>query len=1384
MKSEGSLFSDIGEPLIGPEADWKAQWLRPSAWLAHVPFAFWAIKAMRPSCFVELGTHWGVSYFAFCQAVERLGLATQCFAVDTWVGDEHAGEYGGEVFADVQALNDQKYKSFSSLLRCEFDAAQPYFEDGEIDLLHIDGLHTYDAVAHDFENWRPRLSERAVVIFHDINVRERDFGVWRLWKELAREFPHFAFNHGYGLGVLGVGPEVPQAMQRLFALSTRDSRADGSADAIRISFASRGESVLTQFHLLQTQELVHREAARAEQECRRTEQERARADQETARAEALDLEREAARAEVERERERVRAAQRESEARASALRVELDGAAEEGNRLRALSAKHAAQTAQREAQLAEAMREIERLHGREQIARARLGELETAVARLVRRTIAFRVKRLQRSIRKRLPGFLRDRWLRSSELSLLPAPELAQSLALIQHKASQDAQRTINVAWIGGEPDTPGYRYRVLNWADAARAIGANVTHMRIDEWERHAGDIESAHVVVLWRAKWDERTRKVHDLVRKGGGRLIFDVDDLMFDPRFARAEVIDGIRSHSFSEREVANLFGLMRQSAASCDLCMATTLELADHFRAMDRPTFVMPNGFDQAILETSRLAVRRRRAQLDDGLLRIGYAGGSKTHQHDFAVCASAVAQVLREHPEARLVVFRDKLGASVLDVTEFPEFGSLCAQIEWRELVPLAELPNEIARFDINLAPLEVGNPFCEAKSELKYFEAALVDVCTVASPTGPYRRAIEDGRTGRLATTAAEWHAALSALVASPAQRRALAREALRDVLWTFGPQRRADLVASMLEQALGGRSAARAFALDALRHGKRTPRIAVYKAEIVLEHDRCIASDVTVVVPLHNYERFIVEALNSVAAQTLPDLDLVIVNDASTDASLDKALEWARSHKQRFNRLLVLSNARNVKLGPTRNVGFDAAETPYVLLLDADNRLRPPCLEACLRAMRESGAAYVYPRIQAFGEANYVMGAHPYDALRFVGGNYVDAMALISKGAWCGAGGYENVPYGWEDYEFWCRIAELGLTGAPVGGEPVAEYRVHGASMLNSQSNVERNHRVMVSYLKRRHPWLSIVWKYQADLDAERLGGAPAQVPAPASSAPLTSDARGRLDLMLAILRCPQTGQALELVGESELRTADGSRRWSVVDGHPYLFPGLAHVEKRPVEHISNPPPEELIERMRSTPGLVLNVSAGGTPQRLDNVIEAEVALFRHTDLIADAHCLPFADASFEGVVSLNAFEHYHDPVKAAAEMRRVLKPGGWIYVRTAFLQPQHEAPWHFFNCTKYGLMKWFEGFESSRLQVSDNFNPSYSLSWIAAEAESALRRDVSEQAAQAFMREPMGSFVRYWREEATRSQPVWKAFEGLSQESQEVLSAGFEFVGRKPLD
>jgi len=207
------------DPLISRDLEpafWTPERLgRPSAWWGHVPFAFWLVARTEPRVLVELGTHHGVSYAAFCEAVARLRLATRCYAVDTWTGDPHAGAYGEDVYAELSDFNAKRYSPFSRLVRKTFDEAREDFADGSIDLLHIDGLHTYDAVRHDFETWRQKLSSRAVVLLHDTNERRRDFGVWRFLDELKRQVPVFEFLHSHGLGVVAVGVHAPDTAKRL-----------------------------------------------------------------------------------------------------------------------------------------------------------------------------------------------------------------------------------------------------------------------------------------------------------------------------------------------------------------------------------------------------------------------------------------------------------------------------------------------------------------------------------------------------------------------------------------------------------------------------------------------------------------------------------------------------------------------------------------------------------------------------------------------------------------------------------------------------------------------------------------------------------------------------------------------------------------------------------------------------------------------------------------------------------------------------------------------------------------------------------------------------------------------------------------------------------------
>jgi glycosyltransferase involved in cell wall biosynthesis len=209
----------------------------PPGWAGHIPFAFWFVDALRPRTLVELGTQAGLSYSALAQAVQTLGIDTACYAIDTWEGDAQSGFYGDKVFTEWSAFHSRHFGGFSRLIRSTFDEALNHFSDGSIDALHIDGIHTYEAVRHDFESWLPKLSDRGVVLFHHVNVHEREFSVWRYWEEMRERYPSFTFSHGHGLGVLAVGRNRTADIEWLTALPRSE---DESADVRRV-FSTIGE---------------------------------------------------------------------------------------------------------------------------------------------------------------------------------------------------------------------------------------------------------------------------------------------------------------------------------------------------------------------------------------------------------------------------------------------------------------------------------------------------------------------------------------------------------------------------------------------------------------------------------------------------------------------------------------------------------------------------------------------------------------------------------------------------------------------------------------------------------------------------------------------------------------------------------------------------------------------------------------------------------------------------------------------------------------------------------------------------------------------------------------------------------------------------------------
>ncbi len=200
--------------------------LKSPWWIGHIPFAYELIGRLRPASIVELGTYSGSSFAAFCQAVEACGLDAKCHGIDLWEGDVHMGRFEEDLFQEVSAYMASTYPRIAVLVRKDFNEAVAQFEDRSIDLLHIDGTHTFEAVSNDFHTWLPKMSERGVVLLHDVNVTVENtgpaalrFGVRKLFDSVKSRYPHFEFAHCWGLGVLIVGDKAPAPVMELVGMA-------------------------------------------------------------------------------------------------------------------------------------------------------------------------------------------------------------------------------------------------------------------------------------------------------------------------------------------------------------------------------------------------------------------------------------------------------------------------------------------------------------------------------------------------------------------------------------------------------------------------------------------------------------------------------------------------------------------------------------------------------------------------------------------------------------------------------------------------------------------------------------------------------------------------------------------------------------------------------------------------------------------------------------------------------------------------------------------------------------------------------------------------------------------------------------------------------------
>ena len=357
---------------------------------------------------------------------------------------------------------------------------------------------------------------------------------------------------------------------------------------------------------------------------------------------------------------------------------------------------------------------------------------------------------------------------------------------------------TLDYLFVSPNPSSRSHIYRVRNPVDALNRLGLRAAWLPPTEALQALDGGHRPSVLILHRLPWSDAAERFRALARSTGARIGFDIDDLVFDQEVLAAGDISFVNGLEPSQQQFwQTLVAALEETARQVDFMLVPTETLARHARRFCERVIVMPNGFSPENLALADCCWPLPEAGDSDGNSRragdtpvsIGYASGTATHDADFAPLLPVLRDVLSRHPQARLCI----VGTLDLALDGLPP-----EQLERRPLVPHINLGGELARFDINLIPLERSR-FCDSKSPLKYFEAALVGVPSIAVDNPTYRELIQPGRNGLLAASPEDWQQKLELLLQAPTWRRALGQAAADDCRRHFHCDRLAEEIHAAL---------------------------------------------------------------------------------------------------------------------------------------------------------------------------------------------------------------------------------------------------------------------------------------------------------------------------------------------------------------------------------------------------------------------------------------------------------------------------------------------------------------------------------------------------------------------------------------------------------
>jgi len=368
------------------------------------------------------------------------------------------------------------------------------------------------------------------------------------------------------------------------------------------------------------------------------------------------------------------------------------------------------------------------------------------------------------------------------------------------HSSGVSKKTKLKILFFSGCDSEAVKRYRVYNTVNLLNSVGIEATVLNSRNIKRALDYLADFDAVVFSRIGLNENNSRLIAILQKNNTPCIFEIDDYLFDQK--TSNYIDAIGYLNQTEQQLyLNLIKSYQDMLLTCTYFLTTTDFLAQRGNEMGKKSYIIRNSLNDRQIATAETIIKEAHNK-ETGVVTLGYFSGSHTHSADFETIVPTLKQVMEKYKDVIL-----HLGGCIFIPLSLQKFKN---RIKILPFVHWEKLPYNIARVDINLVPLEYNNPFCDGKSEIKYLEAGILGIPTIATATDTHRHIIKQGTNGFVAHNEAEWGKYLMLLIENSGLRKKIGLNARQHILENYTPSIQKDRVKQVFEDILNKKTTTR----------------------------------------------------------------------------------------------------------------------------------------------------------------------------------------------------------------------------------------------------------------------------------------------------------------------------------------------------------------------------------------------------------------------------------------------------------------------------------------------------------------------------------------------------------------------------------------------